>query len=145
MNKYLQRTIETNGFWFTDIDPEKNTNEELVAKIPDNEWPFMLKNTSLSLGRGVFRCKTPADMLEIIDMYRADQNLQAEIKYKNDAIVCHCSEAEKAELTIVPPFVGEHMIDLTRGWSEYCYEGFATEDGKNVHYGLTEEVYFMDH
>jgi hypothetical protein len=89
MNKYLQRTIEVNPFWYVDIDPEVNTNEELVAKVPKNEWPFMLKNTSLSLGKGVFRCKVPADMLEILNMFRADANLQKEIKYKNDAIVCH--------------------------------------------------------
>lgn len=145
MNKYMQRTIEKKPFWFTAIDPEKHTNEELIAKIPKEEWPFMLKNTSLSLGRGVFRIKTPEDMHEILDYYRSAEKLRGEIKATNDAIISRMSKEEQAKLDEVPPFVAEHMVDMNRGWVEYCYEGCTNEDGTNTHYGLTEEVYFEDH
>lgn len=145
MNKYMQRTIEKDSFFFTAIDPEKYTNEELIKKIPETEWPFMLKNTSLSLGRGVFRIKNPQDMEEILDYYRSATKLRGEIKATNDAIIERMSQAEKDALPEVPPFVAEHMVDMTRGWVEYCYEGCVNEEGVNTHYGMTEEVYFNDH
>lgn len=76
MNKYMQRTIEQTPFWFVPINPLEETNEEIAAKIPAEEWPFMLKNTSLSLGRGVFKCANVERLNEILDMYRADASLQ---------------------------------------------------------------------
>merc|ERR1711916_207989 len=62
-----------------------------------------------------------------------------------DAIMSRMDEEELAKLPAVPPFIGEHMVDMTRGWVEYCIEGCVTEGGENCLYGLTEEVYFDDH
>ena len=70
MNKYMQRTIEPGAFWFVDLDPENETDEQMIAKIPKEEWPFMLKNTSLSLGRGVYRCPDPDYFRKIMSLYR---------------------------------------------------------------------------
>lgn len=145
MNKYMQRTIEKKPFFFAPIDPDKNTNEELMAMIPEEEWPFMLKNTSLSLGRGVFMIKKKEDMEEILNLYRNDESLRKEIKNTNDAIISRMTEEEKGKLGPVPPFIAEHRVDLARGWVEYCYEGCVDESGNNTHYGMTEEVYFEDH
>lgn len=55
------------------------------------------------------------------------------------------TEEEKAAAGPVPPFIGEHMVDMNRGWIEYCYEGCVDETGNLTHYGLTEEVYFQNH
>mgnify|MGYP005639270529 FL=1 len=49
MNKYLMRTLESDAFYFDAIDPLNETDDEIVNKI--KEWPFMLKNTSLSWTR----------------------------------------------------------------------------------------------
>ena len=107
----------------------------------------MLKNTSLSLGRGVFRIKTPEDMVAILKEYREDADLQAKIKGTNDAITQYFTPNDEKYLQAppingnVPPFLFEHCVDLTLGWIEYCYEGLITEEGKLVHYGFTEEFY----
>lgn len=145
MNKYMQRTIEKKPFFFAPIEPDTKTNEELIAMIPEDEWPFMLKNTSLSLGRGVFMIKKPEDMTEILDLYRSDEGLRKEIANTNDAITSRMTDEQRASLGPVPPFIAEHRVDLSRGWIEYCYEGCVDEEGNNTHYGITEEVYFEDH
>lgn len=145
MNKYMQRTIEKKPFFFAPISPDEATNEELAALVPENEWPFMLKNTSLSLGRGVFMIKTKEEMFEILDEYRSNEQLRKEIANTNDAITSRMSAEEKAGLGPVPPFIAEHRVDLSRGWVEYCYEGCVDAEGNNTHYGMTEEVYFEDH
>jgi len=150
MNKFMQRAISPNAeFWFCPIDPEiEESNEPLIDKIPDAEWPFMLKNTSLSLGRGVFKCKTPERMAEILDMYRADKSLREMVKETNGSITSRMTDEEWAEchkiVEVPPPFIAEHMVDLAAGWVEYCYEGCVDEDGNIVHYALTEECYFED-
>ncbi|CAD7937048.1 unnamed protein product [Amoebophrya sp. A120] len=146
MNKYMQRTIEKKPFWFAPVTPENETNEEIIAKIPADEWPCMLKNTSLSLGRGVFRCKTPEAMAQILDEYRANAPLQAAIKKTNDSILEYFTEADHAKLDCdVPPFLAEHCVNLDLGWVEYCYEGCITAEGALHHYGFTEEMYSTEH
>ncbi|CAD7944594.1 unnamed protein product [Amoebophrya sp. A25] len=146
MNKFMQRTIEAKPFFFAPVTPETETNDEIVAKIPENEWPCMLKNTSLSLGRGVFRCKTPEAMCAILDEYRGNTALQAAIKKTNDSILEHFTEDDRSKLDCaVPPFLVEHCVNLELGWVEYCYEGCISEEGKLAHYGFTEEMYSTDH
>ena len=82
MNKYMQRVLEEEAkpvkgtFFFAPVTPETESNEEIAAKIPENEWPIMLKNTSLSLGRGVFRVKNKEKLFAILDEYRANTELQ---------------------------------------------------------------------
>lgn len=148
MNKFMQRTIEVHPFWFEPCDPMIETDEVLAAKVTNaKEWPCMLKNTSLSLGRGVFRIKTPEDMKAVLKEYREDADLQAKIKGTNDAITQYFTPNDEKYLQAppingnVPPFLFEHCVDLTLGWIEYCYEGLITEEGKLVHYGFTEEFY----
>ena len=63
MNKYLMRKLESNPLWFDWVDPRKETDDQIIAKI--KEWPFMLKNTSLSLGRGIFRIKSPDQLRQV--------------------------------------------------------------------------------
>jgi len=146
MNKYMQRTIEKKTFFFKPCTPETESNDEIFAKIPSEEWPCMLKNTSLSLGRGVFRCKTPEAMAKILDEYRGDKSLQAAIKKTNDDILDHFTDDDKSKLDCdVPPFIIEHCVNLELGWVEYCYEGCITDDGQLVHYGFTEEMYSTEH
>eukprot|EP01052_Picozoa_sp_SAG31_P006988 SAG31_NODE_328_length_17643_cov_46.707649_8_plen_353_part_00 len=145
MNKYMQRTIEPGAFWFTSIDPDKQTNQEIIDSIPKDEWPFMLKNTSLSLGAGVFFCPGPERADQILNLYRKDKALQSKIKRTNDAITERMTSQETQICGEVPPFLGEHCVDMNKGWTEYCYEGLVTEEGELVHYGMTEEVYMQDH
>jgi hypothetical protein len=140
MNKYLMRKLETKPFWFDFVDPDKETDEEIVAKI--KEWPFMLKNTSLSLGRGIFRTKTPEELVATLKEYRADKALQDEINYQNKKIMEGIDP--KVLPPNIPPFIAEHMVDMMK-LTEYCYEGYVTAEGKIVHYGFTEEVYFANH
>jgi hypothetical protein len=151
MNKYMQRTIEPKPFWFTACDPMTEDDEDLIKKVTDaNEWPCMLKNTSLSLGRGVFRIKTPEDLKRILVEYRQNQQLQAGIKHTNDSITQYFTGTDDEYLNSppiygqVPPFLFEHCVDLSLGWIEYCYEGAITEEGQLVHYGFTEELYDTD-
>merc|ERR1712159_165431 len=53
MNKYMQRVLEEEAkpvkgtFFFAAADPITESNGLIAAKIPDDEWPIMLKNTSL--------------------------------------------------------------------------------------------------
>ena len=116
-------------------------------KVPANEWPCMLKNTSLSLGRGVFRIKTAEDMKRILGEYRQNATLQAGIKATNDSILQYFTPKDSEYLAKppingnVPPFLFEHCVDLSLGWIEYCYEGCITEEGKLTHYAFTEELY----
>ena len=63
MNKYLMRKLESFPLWFDWVDPAKETDDQIIAKI--KEWPFMLKNTSLSLGRGIFRIKSPDQLRQV--------------------------------------------------------------------------------
>ena len=60
MNKFMQRASAdlTPGFWFMPVDPEvEKDNSLIICKVPAQQWPCMLKNTSLSLGHGVFKCE----------------------------------------------------------------------------------------
>ncbi|WP_298905530.1 hypothetical protein [uncultured Aliiroseovarius sp.] len=140
MNKYLMRTLETDPFWFAPIDPLAESDDEIIAKIA--EWPFMLKNTSLSLGRGIFKIKTPDDLRAVLADYRADTDLQDLISFQNE----HFSEGIPVNQMpeVVPPFLAEHLVDMNTA-IEYCYEGYITAEGEVVHYALTEEVYFANH
>ncbi len=142
MNKYLMRTLEKDSFFFAPVDPLNETDEEIIAKIPDNEWPFMLKNTSLSLGRGIFKIKNEEDLRKTLKAYREDKELQETIAKQYSYYL----KGVNPELIpkIAPPFIAEHMVDMN-STIEYCYEGYVTADGKLVHYGFTEEVYFSNH
>jgi len=91
------------------------------------------------------KIKSKEDFSKILALYRGDEGLRKEIKNTNDAIISRMSDEERDALGPVPPFIAEHMVDLARGWVEYCYEGCVDEAGKNTHYGMTEEVYFEDH
>lgn len=139
MNKYLMRTLEADPFWFVAIDPMTESDDEIVAKVA--EWPFMLKNTSLSLGRGIYKIADEAALRRVLADYRADTALQASIASDNAAYV---EGMEDTLPEVVPPFIGEHMVDM-QTCVEYCYEGYITADGEIVHYALTEEVYFSNH
>jgi len=140
MNKYLMRELETNPNYYDWVDPATETNEEIVAKI--KEWPFMLKNTSLSLGRGVFRIDDKEGLVKILNEYRADDALQKEIA---DNYLYYKKGIPEADLPEkIPPFIAEHFMEIDRA-IEYCYEGYITPEGKVMHYALTEEVYFSNH
>merc|ERR1712093_833025 len=155
MNKYMQRVLEEEAkpvkgtFFFAPVTPEWESNEQILAKIPDSEWPIMLKNTSLSLGRGVFRVKTKEKMFQILDEYRENKELQAAIKATNDGITIWFNDDDNKKLKDmggdVPPFVLEHCVNLDDGWVEYCYEGAIQQDGTLTHYGFTEELYDTEH
>lgn len=140
MNKYLMRTLEKEAFWFDYVDPMNETDEEIINKI--TEWPFMLKNTSLSLGRGIFKIKDEAGLKEVLQSYREDTELQTQINSKNDDYMRGIPKDQLPE--VIPPFIAEHMVDMNVA-IEYCYEGYITADGEIVHYALTEEVYFSNH
>ncbi len=139
MNKYLMRTQEANPFWFIPIDPIAETDEEIIAKV--DEWPFMLKNTSLSLGRGIYKIKDEDALRRVLADYRADTALQERIAAD---VAAFSKDMEDDLPEVMPPFVGEHLVDMN-SCIEYCYEGYITADGEIVHYALTEEVYFADH
>lgn len=142
MNKYNMRQLEAHPFWFDCVDPLSETDEEIIAKIPADEWPFMLKNTSLSLGRGIFKIKTEDDLKKALKAYREDTVLQQEIA---DMMAIFKRGIPEEDLPKnMPPFIAEHMVDINNS-IEYCYEGYITPEGKIVHYALTEEVYFKDH
>ncbi|OMH26644.1 acetyl-CoA carboxylase biotin carboxylase subunit family protein [Motiliproteus sp. MSK22-1] len=140
MNKYLMRTLEEDPFWFEAIDPLHETDEQIISKIA--EWPFMLKNTSLSLGRGIFKISTPENLREVLKNYREDTALQELIAFQNE----HFSRDINPEdmPPVLPPFIAEHLVDMNQA-IEYCYEGYVTAEGEVVHYALTEEVYFSNH
>ncbi|MBV7433761.1 ATP-grasp domain-containing protein [Cardiobacteriaceae bacterium TAE3-ERU3] len=140
MNKYLMRTLEANPFWFDYVDPMNESDEEIIAKI--TEWPFMLKNTSLSLGRGIFKIKNEDDLRSVLKSYREDKELQDLIAYQNAEYMKGIPEDKLPP--VIPPFIAEHMVDMNTA-VEYCYEGYITADGEIVHYALTEEVYFSNH
>ncbi len=140
MNKYLMRTLEADPFWFDYVDPMNESDEEIIAKI--TEWPFMLKNTSLSLGRGIFKIKNEDELRAVLKDYRADTELQALIEFQNEQYMIGMPKSELPP--VIPPFIAEHMVDMNVA-IEYCYEGYITADGEIVHYALTEEVYFSNH
>lgn len=141
MNKYLMRTLDKEGdLYFDYVDPLNETDEEIIAKI--KEWPFMLKNTSLSLGRGIFKIKNEDDLRAVLADYRADTDLQQLIQSQYDS---YLEGVDKADLPpVIPPFVAETLVDMNVA-IEYCYEGYITPEGKLIHYALTEEVYFSNH
>ncbi|CAE7027425.1 unnamed protein product [Symbiodinium sp. CCMP2456] len=153
MNKFMQRASVdlTPGFWFMSVNPDvEKDNSTLISKVPTEQWPCMLKNTSLSLGAGVFKCEDEQRMAEILDAYRENEALRTSIANTTLAITSRLSEAERALSAEMcggppPPFLAEHLIDMNAGWVEYCYEGLVDSSGTLVHYGLTEEVYFEDH
>jgi len=153
MNKYMQRVLEEEAkpvkgtFFFAPVTPEVETDEQIAAKIPPNEWPIMLKNTSLSLGRGVFRVKNKEKLFAILAEYRANVELQEAIKATNDGITERFSQEDMDQLgdIEIPPFLLEHCVNLDDGWVEYCYEGCINEQGKLTHYGFTEELYDTEH
>lgn len=140
MNKYLMRTLESNPNYFDWVDPLTETNQEIADKI--KEWPFMLKNTSLSLGRGVFKIDSKEKLFTILDEYRADSALQQGIADNYSHFMNGIDKADLPE--IIPPFIAEHYVDMTKA-IEYCYEGYIDREGNVVHYALTEEVYFHNH
>ena len=142
MNKYLMRTLENDAFFFAPVDPLNETDEEIIAKIPKDEWPFMLKNTSLSLGRGIFKIKNEDALRATLKAYREDKELQDMIAGQYVQYLKGVDPETIPE--VAPPFIAEHMVDMNTT-IEYCYEGFVTADGKLVHYGFTEEVYFSNH
>lgn len=142
MNKYLMRTLESDPFFFAPVDPINETDEEIIAKIPDNEWPFMLKNTSLSLGRGIFKIKDPEQLRSVLKAYREDKDLQEMIAGQYESYIEGIDPASLPK--VAPPFIAEHMVDMNT-IVEYCYEGYITNEGKIIHYALTEEVYFANH
>ena len=139
MNKYLMRTLEADAFWFVAIDPLAQSDDEIIDSIA--EWPFMLKNTSLSLGRGIYKIKDEDGLRQVLAAYRADTDLQQLIAAQNAAYTKGMTDAMPP---VVPPFLGEHLVDMSR-CVEYCYEGYITAEGEIVHYALTEEVYFRGH
>lgn len=140
MNKYLMRTLESNAFYFDSVDPLNESDEEIIAKI--QEWPFMLKNTSLSLGRGIFKIKDENDLRAALAAYREDTDLQKLIASQYDSYLEGVDRSTVPENA--PPFIAEHMVDMNKA-VEYCYEGYITAEGEVVHYGITEEVYFSNH
>jgi len=142
MNKYLMRTLEQAPFFFAAVDPMVETDEEILGRIPDEEWPFMLKNTSLSLGRGIFKITDGDKLRHVLASYREDWELQNLIAGQNAS---YLEDVDPAEVpSVAPPFLAEHYVDNNRA-TEYCHEGYVTADGGIVHYGLTEEIYFSDH
>jgi len=140
MNKYLMRTLEAEPFWFDAVDPLNETDEQIIAKI--TEWPFMLKNTSLSLGRGIFKIHDADELREVLQDYRQDSDLQQLIAFQNEHFSKGIDPQDLPDQ--LPPFIAEHLVDMTQS-IEYCYEGYVTADGEVVHYALTEEVYFSNH
>ena len=140
MNKYLMRTLEAKPFWFCAVSPMQESDEEIIEKIA--EWPFFLKNTSLSLGRGIFKIDNPEQLVEVLAEYRQDEELQKLIRHQNDAIMAGIPVDQLPE--VIPPFIAEHMVDSNAA-VEYCYEGCITPEGEIVPYALTEEVYFRNH
>lgn len=140
MNKYLMRTLETNPFYFDAIDPLNETDDEIISKI--KEWPFMLKNTSLSLGRGIFKINNEDELKATLAEYRQDTELQELIasQYKS-----YLEGIDKDLIPkVAPPFIAEHLVNMNEA-IEYCYEGYITPEGKVIHYAITEEVYFSNH
>ena len=140
MNKYLMRTLESNAFYFDLVDPLKESDDEIVAKI--KEWPFMLKNTSLSLGRGIFKIENEEALRAVLAGYRKDKPLQELIASQYASYLKGIDPSEAPE--VAPPFIAEYMVDMNQA-IEYCYEGYITPHGEIVHYALTEEVYFSNH
>ncbi|MFC2176022.1 acetyl-CoA carboxylase biotin carboxylase subunit family protein [Bacteroidota bacterium] len=142
MNKYLMRTLESNAFFFDAVDPMNESDEEIIAKIPDTEWPFMLKNTSLSLGRGIYKIKDPEQLKEVLKSYRENTDLQESIAGQYEWYLKGVDQKDIPP--VAPPFIAEHMVDMNTA-IEYCYEGYIDAAGNIVHYALTEEVYFANH
>lgn len=142
MNKYLMRTLEKNPFFFAPVDPLNESDEEIIAKIPQDEWPFMLKNTSLSLGRGIFKIKDVEALRAVLKNYREDVKLQEMIASQYSYYLKGMDEKDIPKPA--PPFIAEHMVDMN-STVEYCYEGYIDAEGNIVHYALTEEVYFSNH
>jgi biotin carboxylase len=142
MNKYLMRTLEQRPFFFAPVDPMHESDDEILARIPDDEWPFMLKNTSLSLGRGIFKISDADKLRHVLASYRDDWELQNLIASQTAAWLDGVDRETVPALA--PPFIAEHYVDLNQ-CVEYCYEGYVTADGRIVHYALTEEIYFSDH
>jgi hypothetical protein len=142
MNKYLMRTLEQQPFFFAPVDPMLESDDEILARIPDHEWPFMLKNTSLSLGRGIFKISDTDKLRHVLASYRNDWELQNLIASQTASWLDGVDRETVPALA--PPFIAEHYVDLNQ-CVEYCYEGYVTADGRIVHYALTEEIYFSDH
>lgn len=141
-NKYLMRTLERAPFFFTAVDPLTERDDDIIARIPADEWPFMLKNTSLSLGRGIVKICDADKLRHILASYRADWALQ-NLTASQAASYLDGVPREQVP-ALAPPFLAEHYVDINE-CAEYCYEGYVTADGRIVHYGLTEEIYFSDH
>ena len=152
MNKHLQRAVVKElmpDMWFVPIDPTReHDSAKLAARVPD--WPCMFKNTTLSRGDGVYKCDKPEEMIEIIELYRKDEDLQNRIKEMDDGVLRRLDEADRAKLNEItsgegpPPFLCEKLIDMRLEWVEYCYEGCVQEDGTHKCYGITEKMYFED-
>jgi len=102
----------------------------------------MLKNTSLSLGRGIFKIDGEETLRSVLKSYREDTGLQDLIASQYDSYLKGVDRSGLPE--VIPPFVAERLVDMNKA-IEYCYEGYVTESGELVHYALTEEVYFSNH
>ncbi|CAK9000973.1 Probable alpha-glucosidase [Durusdinium trenchii] len=153
MNKYLQRAVRpdlTPGYWFTPMDPMLEDNAAIEAKIPSDQWPFMLKATTLSLGQGVWKVKTPEKLEQILDSYRGDEYLQGLVAKTTGGIMENMNDDDRKIYDEIfpgleaPPFLGEQLVNLPAGWKEMCYEGCVNEEGEVVHYAMTEEYFFHD-
>ena len=101
----------------------------------------MLKNTSLSLGRGIFSISDEKKLKAVLEEYSADKALQDSIAYQ---MKIFSKGMDEKDIPNLPPFISEHKVDIM-STIEYCYEGYITEDGELVHYAFTEEVYFQNH
>jgi hypothetical protein len=152
MSKFLQRAVVEElmpDMWFVPINPNQEVDSnKLAVTVP--EWPCMFKNTTLSRGDGVYKCDQPEEMIEIIELYRKDGDLQNRIKEMDDGVVRQLNDADRAKLDELtdgkgpPPFLCEKLIDMTVEWIEYCYEGCINEEGTHKCYGITEKMYFED-
>ena len=140
MNKYLMRTLEPEPFFFAPVDPLRESDSEIAAKF--KEWPAMLKNTSLSLGKGIYKVSNENELKDVLEAYRNDHQLQKQIEHDYASYLRGVDPNAVPELA--PPFMVEHLVDMNAA-VEYCYEGYVTGDGEIVHYALTEEVYFSNH
>jgi len=137
-NKHLSRKAEVNPFWFTDIDPADD-DDVSVSKI--KEWPFIFKNTSLCSGISHYLVKTPEQFKAILAEYRRNEKLLVQMERIHTLITDGMKEEE---LPLLPPFIAEHFIpDLTKT-IEFTYEGYVTEDGRLIDYGIAEEAYFKN-
>jgi hypothetical protein len=140
MNKWLMRKVDPEPFWFDFADYETETKEQIKAKV--TEWPFMLKHTSLSRGRGIVKIKTPEELDANYDYWKGLRDIHNDYIAENHVICDGLPEEDVPKC--IPPLIMEHLVDI-QACIEYCYEGYVTKEGEIIHYGITEEVFMDDH